>query len=569
MVGSTDAYQAEVNATTKLAEIQSRAKRDIFRIKCTLYTIAVATMFIAGPFAFSAQIGMLPKEFFYVGGLQVITLACIILAIQPQDRITVRIFAVISVFIGFICGPFFCLPGAIQHLHTETCSNTTLSPTNTIHGLPASTPDLFCMMNILMWAWQIPGCLLMGAFAVPLLRRKNGDWVVSTYAAYLRAFFIMRVGFAYNGLGMMVFGSIGAYAGPPEDFAFNLGSFPMYGFFCIVFAAFLTKKNLQRAHSWVLKVATRGETREAAGVAALMGKYGPTKTLQIAKERFRGIDFTDLSEIDFTDNGDSGLHVKTQKSRLGSLDAFMSHSWRDPGKPKFAALHKWAKGFQGRTGRHPKLWLDKACIDQDNIEESLAVLPVFLAGCRELLVVAGPSYTHRLWCVMEIYTFLRMGGTVERIHVLPAEDHASATDMEAPPPKESAPEGTASQDAALRTVLRRFEEFDVEAAECTMEKDKEHLLGVIEQGFGSFENFNELVRRTFLERVEPNTSQTAESTSHFSAVSPARVKPNPKAQGERRVTRELADSDDDDDDDEALTDEQKKRMDENRVKALG
>ena len=52
MVGSTDAYQAEVNATTKLAEIQSRAKRDIFRIKCTLYTIAVATMFIAGPFTF-------------------------------------------------------------------------------------------------------------------------------------------------------------------------------------------------------------------------------------------------------------------------------------------------------------------------------------------------------------------------------------------------------------------------------------------------------------------------------------------------------------------------------------
>ena len=76
------------------------------------------------------------------------------------------------------------------------------------------------------------------------------------------------------------------------------------------------------------------------------------------------------------------------------------------------------------------------------------------------------------------------------------------------------------------------------------------------------------MRRTFLERVKPNTSQTAESTSHFSAVSPARVMPNPKAQGERRVTREIADSDDDDDD-KALTDEQKKRMDENRVKALG
>ena len=39
------------------------------------------------------------------------------------------------------------------------------------------------------------------------------------------------------------------------------------------------------------------------------------------------------------------------------------------------------------------------------------------------------------------------------------------------------------------------------------------------------------------------------------------------AHGERRVTRELDDSDDDDE--EALTDEQKKRMNENRMKALG
>ena len=40
--------------------------------------------------------------------------------------------------------------------------------------------------------------------------------------------------------------------------------------------------------------------------------------------------------------------------------------------------------------------------------------------------------------------------------------------------------------AALAEVLRRFEAFDVSNAKCTNAKDKEHLLGVIEQGFGSF-----------------------------------------------------------------------------------
>ena len=50
---------------------------------------------------------------------------------------------------------------------------------------------------------------------------------------------------------------------------------------------------------------------------------------------------------------------------------------------------------------------DKACIDQNNIQQSLACLPVFLAGCQTLLVVAGPTYCSRLWCVMELFTFSR------------------------------------------------------------------------------------------------------------------------------------------------------------------
>ena len=50
---------------------------------------------------------------------------------------------------------------------------------------------------------------------------------------------------------------------------------------------------------------------------------------------------------------------------------------------------------------------DKACIDQNNIQQSLACLPVFLAGCQTLLVVAGATYCSRLWCVMELFTFAR------------------------------------------------------------------------------------------------------------------------------------------------------------------
>ena len=61
----------------------------------------------------------------------------------------------------------------------------------------------------------------------------------------------------------------------------------------------------------------------------------------------------------------------------------------------------------GKSRASPLVPQDKACIDQDNIQQSLACLPVFLAGCQTLLVVAGPTYCSRLWCVMELFTFAR------------------------------------------------------------------------------------------------------------------------------------------------------------------
>jgi len=51
--------------------------------------------------------------------------------------------------------------------------------------------------------------------------------------------------------------------------------------------------------------------------------------------------------------------------------------------------------------------LSLAHSDQQDIDASLACLPVFLAGCKALLVLAGPTYASRLWCVMEIFVYIR------------------------------------------------------------------------------------------------------------------------------------------------------------------
>ena len=90
----------------------------------------------------------------------------------------------------------------------------------------------------------------------------------------------------------------------------------------------------------------------------------------------------------------------------------------------------------GARRRRPRVWLDKACIKQDQTDEEkqadINSLPVFLSGCRSLVVLAGPTYASRLWCaavclrnpkvrpphhrppchrcVIELFVFLRMGG---------------------------------------------------------------------------------------------------------------------------------------------------------------
>ena len=103
-------------------------------------------------------------------------------------------------------------------------------------------------------------------------------------------------------------------------------------------------------------------------------------------------------------------------------------------------------------------WLDKACIDQDNISASLACLPIYLSGCRKLLIVAGPTYTSRLWCLMEIFTYCKFNGSPEDVTLCPIDEIVHDT----------------------------LETFDAAKAQCHLPGDRHRLLAVVESGFGDF-----------------------------------------------------------------------------------
>ena len=156
---------------------------------------------------------------------------------------------------------------------------------------------------------------------------------------------------------------------------------------------------------------------------------------------------------------------------MGDVSAFVSHSWSDQGALKYSHVQEFAAAHNGGDCL---LWLDKACIDQTNIDTNLACLPVFLSGCNSLLVLAGPTYATRLWCVMELFVYLRMGGRREDVTVRLLGDTE-----------------------AVRELLARF---DAGKARCYLDKDREKLLAVIEAGFGTFAPFNRIVRGIFAEK---------------------------------------------------------------------
>jgi len=154
-------------------------------------------------------------------------------------------------------------------------------------------------------------------------------------------------------------------------------------------------------------------------------------------------------------------------------------------------------------------------------------LPIFLAGCKELVVLAGFTYTSRLWCVLEIFTWLFMGGRIDQITVVPLLPldlegvKEAATTSKVPavalmPPRygmiccHEMPR--AGPQAYRQEILGSFRSFDAAAAKCFRPGDKDKILGLIAQGCGTLEGFSEIVRLAFTQAAETSFTRPFATT---------------------------------------------------------
>ena len=184
------------------------------------------------------------------------------------------------------------------------------------------------------------------------------------------------------------------------------------------------------------------------------------------------------------------------RASLGTVDAFVSHSWQDDPELKWEALQAWRREFVAAHKREPTIWFDRLCIVQDAelIAQQLASLPVYLAGCRTLLVLRGSTYTSRLWCVLELFIFSEMGAGVDQIRVVRLAD---APDV-VPDRSHGRRRGFGASHIS-ELVLSRFSGappagFDVRNATTTDPRDQHALLAVIENAGAGVDAFNAWAR---------------------------------------------------------------------------
>jgi hypothetical protein len=117
------------------------------------------------------------------------------------------------------------------------------------------------------------------------------------------------------------------------------------------------------------------------------GGYGWEKRAHQAATRFRAIPFSALSPSHLASSAltpaERDLFVRAlREPALGTVDAFVSHSWSDEPTAKYEALRIWADKFAQAHGRQPLLWLDKACIDRGDANTSLAYVPIYVRRMR-------------------------------------------------------------------------------------------------------------------------------------------------------------------------------------------
>mmetsp|Transcript_15377 Transcript_15377/g.44034 ORF Transcript_15377/g.44034 Transcript_15377/m.44034 type:complete len:624 (+) Transcript_15377:66-1937(+) len=195
-------------------------------------------------------------------------------------------------------------------------------------------------------------------------------------------------------------------------------------------------------------------------------------------------------------------------------DVFVSHSWSAPANwaevmgadarhadVKSTTLAIMAKDLALAKGRldtwgSVTLWVDKACIPQDNAklkDQCIGLLERFVAHCDYVCVVFTWSYLERLWCVFEWACFLK--------------------DKE--PSQVYLQNEFFVKEETLPLYLDNVRYFSLHRAECSLESDRAILIKKISACYVSTKAFEQLVQATVVALMARSMAYRGGRSAHL------------------------------------------------------
>jgi len=256
---------------------------------------------------------------------------------------------------------------------------------------------------------------------------------------------------------------------------------------CGLFA--LSRTARRWVHAWL--AATGKNMSAAAGIASLFGGAAGRLAVEVGRSRFRMISADKLGPDVFDIEKDAAWYRLTDPAVFDEVDAFVSHSWRDDPDAKWRALQAWRADFVAKNQREPRIWLDRACINQLDPSLDIPLLPIYLAGCKKLVILLGDTYLIRMWCIVELFCHTQMHET----HTDPNADpddlrrHRSAL--------QSAEESSVQVVKVPGASPPPSDTFDVVNCACAFREDYDRLLTYIEAAAGTLPAFNERIKALF------------------------------------------------------------------------
>merc|ERR1712187_770755 len=109
-----------------------------------------------------------------------------------------------------------------------------------------------------------------------------------------------------------------------------------------------------------------------------------------------------------------------------------------------------------------------------------------------MVVFCGRTYLSRLWCIVELFTYVHMGGSICSIEFEPVLRR-----------------GHENED--LRSIAATFEAFDAQQCTCFLTEDKDRMLDIICSAYGDLRDFNKAVREIFRYAKRPEAQASSDS----------------------------------------------------------